>query len=244
MADEAVRSQSRQSQNPRCCRLLRLGKKEWKQQFGELQILFKRIVLWRRQVPWKKIQRCQSRSKHDENSLCCRHFSGASLSERNVLPGTVTNAWRVRNSKAVQHVVGKQSLSVSYTGSLDGWLSIHANDWAAADYEGAWYTDWTSSANWWTAGMERSRFPSWLKARERQRQAVSSGPHEKMSLRATLPKILISNFRPEIDFSHNSSTNFTWQVGNKYEIISEKFNFFKIFLSELLAFQNVLKTWR
>ena len=28
-------------------------------------------------------------------------------------------------------------------------------------------------------------------------------------LRATLPKILISNFRPEIDFSHNSSTNFT-----------------------------------
>ena len=101
MADEAVRSQSRQSQNPRCCRLLRLGKKEWKQQFGELQILFKRIVLWRRQVPWKKIQRCQSRSKHDENSLCCRHFSGPSLSERNVLPGTVTNAWRVRNSKVL-----------------------------------------------------------------------------------------------------------------------------------------------
>ena len=29
-------------------------------------------------------------------------------------------------------------------------------------------------------------------------------------LRATLPKILISNIRPEIDFAHNSSTNFTW----------------------------------
>ena len=63
-----------------------------------------------------------------------------------------------------------------------------------------------------------------------------------MHLRATLPKILISNIRPEIDFAHNSSTNFTWQVGNKYEIISEKFNFFKIFWSELLASRNVLKT--
>ena len=48
-------------------------------------------------------------------------------------------------------------------------------------------------------------------------------------LRATLPKILIFNFHPEIDFAHNSSINFTWQVGNKYEIISEKLNFFKMF---------------
>ena len=48
------------------------------------------------------------------------------------------------------------------------------------------------------------------------------------SLRATLRKILIFNFHPEIDFAHNSSINFTWQVGNKYEIISEKLNFFKI----------------
>ena len=48
-------------------------------------------------------------------------------------------------------------------------------------------------------------------------------------LRATLPKILIFNFHPEIDFAHNSSINFTWQVGNKYEIISEKLNFLKIF---------------
>ena len=32
----------------------------------------------------------------------------------------------------------------------------------------------------------------------------------KHFLRATLPKILISNIRPEIDFAHNSSTNFTW----------------------------------
>ena len=36
----------------------------------------------------------------------------------------------MRNSKAVQHVVGKQSLSVSYTGSLDGRLAaIRVNDW-------------------------------------------------------------------------------------------------------------------
>ena len=49
------------------------------------------------------------------------------------------------------------------------------------------------------------------------------------SLRATLPKILIFNFHPEIDFAHNFSINFTWQVGNKYEIISEKLNFSKIF---------------
>ena len=44
-------------------------------------------------------------------------------------------------------------------------------------------------------------------------------------LRVTLPKILISNFHPEIDFAHNSSSNFTWQVHNKYEIISEKLKF-------------------
>ena len=48
-------------------------------------------------------------------------------------------------------------------------------------------------------------------------------------LRATLPKILIFNFHPEIDFAHYSSINFTWQIGNKYEIITEKLNFFKIF---------------
>ena len=48
-------------------------------------------------------------------------------------------------------------------------------------------------------------------------------------LRATLPKILIFNFHPEIDFAHNPSFKFTWQVGNKYEVISEKLNFFKIF---------------
>ena len=48
-------------------------------------------------------------------------------------------------------------------------------------------------------------------------------------LRATLSKILIPNFHPEIDFAHNSSINFTWQLGKKYEIISEKLNFFKIF---------------
>ena len=40
--------------------------------------------------------------------------------------------------------------------------------------------------------------------------------------------ILISNFHPEIDFAHNSSINFTWQEGSKYEIISEKLSFFKI----------------
>ena len=40
----------------------------------------------------------------------------------------------------------------------------------------------------------------------------------------TLPKILISNFHPEIDVTQNSSINFTWQIGNKYEIISEKLN--------------------
>ena len=50
------------------------------------------------------------------------------------------------------------------------------------------------------------------------------------NLRATLTKILISSFHPEIDFAHNSSSNFTWQVGNKYEIISEKLNFFQNFL--------------
>ena len=51
-----------------------------------------------------------------------------------------------------------------------------------------------------------------------------------MKLRATLPKILISNFHPEIDFAHNSSIDFTWQVGNKYEIISEKVEFFQNFM--------------
>ena len=39
------------------------------------------------------------------------------------------------------------------------------------------------------------------------------------NLRATLTKILISSFHPEIDFAHNSSINFTYQVDNKYEII-------------------------
>ena len=48
-------------------------------------------------------------------------------------------------------------------------------------------------------------------------------------LRATLLKILIPNFHPEIDFADNSSTKFFWQEGNKYEIRSEKFNFLKIF---------------
>ena len=38
-----------------------------------------------------------------------------------------------------------------------------------------------------------------------------SGDHKV--LRATLSKIPISNFHPEIDFAHNSSINFTWQVG-------------------------------
>ena len=42
-----------------------------------------------------------------------------------------------------------------------------------------------------------------------------------LHLRATLPKILIFNFHPEIDFAHNPSIKFTWQVGNKYEVISE-----------------------
>ena len=37
-------------------------------------------------------------------------------------------------------------------------------------------------------------------------------------LRATLPKILIFNFHPEIDFAHNSSINFPWQVGNFFKI--------------------------
>lgn len=46
-------------------------------------------------------------------------------------------------------------------------------------------------------------------------------------LRATLAKILIFNLHPEIDFAHNSSINFTSQVGNKYEIVLEKLNFFK-----------------
>ena len=62
------------------------------------------------------------------------------------------------------------------------------------------------------------------------KRQVSQTSLALFDLRATLPKILISNIRPEIDFAHNSSTNFTWQVGNKYEIISEKFNFFKNFL--------------
>ena len=48
----------------------------------------------------------------------------------------------------------------------------------------------------------------------------------QLVLRATLPKILISH--PEIDFAHNSSINFTWQVGNKYEI------------GEIELFQNFL----
>ena len=62
------------------------------------------------------------------------------------------------------------------------------------------------------------------------------------NLRATLPKIPISNFLPEIDLAHNSSINFTWQVVNKYEIISGKLNFFQTSGSKLLAFWNVLQT--
>ena len=53
--------------------------------------------------------------------------------------------------------------------------------------------------------------------------------HNIPHLRATLPKNLIFNFHPEIDFADNSSTKFFWQEGNKYEIRSGKFNFLKIF---------------
>ena len=74
MADETVKQAKSKS---KMLSTSRLGKKEWKQQLGELQILLIRWVLWRRQVPWKKMQKCQSRSKHDGNSLCFRHFSGA-----------------------------------------------------------------------------------------------------------------------------------------------------------------------
>ena len=45
------------------------------------------------------------------------------------------------------------------------------------------------------------------------------------TLRATIRKNLIFNFYPEIDFADNSFIDFFWQVGNKYEIRSEKFNF-------------------
>ena len=65
-----------------------------------------------------------------------------------------------------------------------------------------------------------------LKNRRRKPKSYSSAAE---MLRATLLKILISNFHPEIDFAHNSSINFTWQVGDKHEIISEKLDFFKIF---------------
>ena len=129
------------------------------------------------------MQRCQSRSKHgNENLLCCRHFSGASLSEKNVLLlWPMPDGWGIQ--RQFNMWLENSALSISYMGSLDGRLAaIRVNDWAATDYEGAWYTGWTSSANWWTAEMDRSRFPSWPKARERQRQAVSSGPLEKMSL--------------------------------------------------------------
>ena len=61
-------------------------------------------------------------------------------------------------------------------------------------------------------------------------------------LRAPLPKILISNFHPKIDFARNSSINFAGQVVHKYEIISEKLSFFKILWSEVLASRIVLKT--
>ena len=44
-------------------------------------------------------------------------------------------------------------------------------------------------------------------------------------LRATIRKNLIFNFHPEIDFADNSFIDFFWQVGNKSEIRSEKFNF-------------------
>ena len=48
---------------------------------------------------------------------------------------------------------------------------------------------------------------------------------EWLVLRATLK----SNFHSEIDFAH-SSIKFTSQVGNKYEIISEKLKFLQDFL--------------
>jgi len=58
--------------------------------------------------------------------------------------------------------------------------------------------------------------------------SVCRSSAKKLNLRAPLPKILISNFHPKIGFAHNSSINFTGQVGNKYVIISEKLSFFKI----------------
>ena len=60
------------------------------------------------------------------------------------------------------------------------------------------------------------------------------------NLRATLTKILISIFHPEIDFAHNSSINFSQQVGNKYEIISEKVDFLKF--SDFECAQNLAVT--
>ena len=51
-----------------------------------------------------------------------------------------------------------------------------------------------------------------------------------LSLRATLSMNLIFNFHLEKYFANNSSITSSWQVGNKYEIRSEKFNFLKNFL--------------
>ena len=53
-------------------------------------------------------------------------------------------------------------------------------------------------------------------------------------LRAIIPKNLIFNFYlKKIDLADNSSTNFSWQIVNKYETLTEKFNFLKKFLFEL-----------
>ena len=52
--------------------------------------------------------------------------------------------------------------------------------------------------------------------------------------------MLIFNFRPEIEFTDNSSINFSWQIGNKYEIRSEKCNFYHFFLIRTFALQAML----
>ena len=120
-------------QNSRCCRLLTTGQER-----------MKTAVWWVIDFIQKKSTLTQA-SSLKENTKMSEPFQ--TRWKFTLLPAfqrskfkwkkrlaTVTNAWRVRNSKAVQHVVGKQSLSVSYTGSHDGRLAaIRVNDWAIAN---------------------------------------------------------------------------------------------------------------
>ena len=92
---------------------------------------------------------------------------------------TVTNAWRVRNSKEVQHVVGKKSLSVMKLQILlmADLLFVSTFGLLVTMKVPGTLDKFSKLMN----RMERLRFPSWPKAGERQRQAVSSGPLKKMS---------------------------------------------------------------